>query len=371
MVLLALAFEARGASDWKPNRTVQIDGLRVTVSEPVLVAKSTGSLWFPTLARVNGDRWLVVMSDKRDEHTDEQTGVFAQSDDGGLSWGKPGRIPIYSECPVALHDELLLLPNYLYPQADGSIGARYLLAPHEGGTEVRVKESATVGGWPRPLGELADPKLHIAGFVFNGQSVALKDDRHLVTLYGRFKGTTRYALVVATSRDGRSWQYRATVADEACKLPGKEGPCEAALCRLRDGRLMCVFRMDGGAPYGRSFSTDEGRTWSEPDTLKAGSVQPSLAVMPDGLVALSGGRPGVSVWFDVDGDGNRWQPLELLPPAEKTSAYTEIVPVDDHNLLCVFDRIPHGWDAIPAESKDVNSVWVVRLTVQRQASRRP
>jgi hypothetical protein len=123
--------------------------------------------------------------------------------------------------------------------------------------------------------------------------------------------------------------------------------------------------MEGNKPYGQSFSSDEGRTWSEPRSIDAGSVQPSLLVMPDGLIALSGGRPGVSVWFNVKGDAIRWQPVELLAPDQKTSAYTELVHLDERNILCIYDRIPHGWNAIPESSKEVNSVSVVRLSIDR------
>jgi hypothetical protein len=359
------------AGEWKAARSVSLDGLKVTVSEPVRVAESKGYLWFPTLVRVDDRRLLAVISDKSDAHTDEQTGQVAWSEDGGQTWGPLQKIPVYSECPVPAADGLILLPNYLFPQPSGAIGGAYMFCPRGKSELAHIKQpSIMVTGWPRELDRLGavygHPELHIAGFVFNGQSVTLKDGRHLATLYGHFKGTKRYALVVAVSRDARGWSYVSTVADETCKLPGKEGPCEAALCRLKDGRLMCVFRMDGVMPYGRSFSCDEGQTWSEPDVLPAKSVQPSLAVMPDGAVALSGGRPGVSVWFNVEGDGKRWQPVEILPADAKTSAYTEIVPLDDRSLLCIYDRIPNNWNAIPAGSRDVNSVWVVRLTVERQ-----
>jgi hypothetical protein len=148
-------------------------------------------------------------------------------------------------------------------------------------------------------------------------------------------------------------------------LEGAEGPCEAALARLKDGRLMCVFRLASNVPYGRCYSDDGGRTWSEPANIAARSVQPSLVVMPDGLVALSGGRPGVSAWFDTAGKGEVWQAVQLLADDVKTSAYTEVVALDDSTLLCVYDRVPHGWEAIPENSPEFNSVWVVRLTVKR------
>ena len=29
--------------------------------------------------------------------------------------------------------------------------------------------------------------------------------------------------------------------------------------------------------------------------------------------------------------------------------------------IVIYDRIPHGWQAIPLDSEDTNSIWVVKL----------
>src|SRR5262249_29397698 len=171
-----------------------------------------------------------------------------------------------------------------------------------------------------------------------------------------FKNDKRYSLVAAESADGIHWKIRSTIAGANCKLKGAEGPCEAALCRLQDGRLMCVFRLASSVPYGQTWSKDEGKTWTEPVALaNAFSVQPGLAVLKDGTVALSGGRPGIYAWFNRDGTGKDWQridlkahhntcrPTEKIGPLERTSSYTEIVTLDEGNLLCIYDRIPKGW----------------------------
>ena len=113
------------------------------------------------------------------------------------------------------------------------------------------QEGVLVAGWPRPDRSFA-PQLGLAGFVFNGQTVTLKDGSFLGTLYGYFKDTKRYSLVAAESKEGVHWKIRSIIADERCALPGGEGPCEAAMCRLKDGRLMCVFRLDSGAGMARS-----------------------------------------------------------------------------------------------------------------------
>jgi hypothetical protein len=381
-VLIAVpAASPTGAADprppaWTTAATAVLKGLKVSLSEPVLVARSKGYLWFPTLLRLEGGDLVALTSNYPDVHTTSATSLVCWSGDGGLTWSEP-KEALYADSHLRLPDgDQLLLPYYLYPQKDG-LGAPYQLVP-KGKRETRtVKEGVRVTGWPRPDRSL-EPKLGLAGFVFNGQTVTLKDGGYLATLYGYFKDTKRYSLVAAESPDGVAWKVRSTVADENCKLKGAEGPCEAALCRLKDGRLMGVYRMNSGDPYGQSWSSDEGKTWTEPAAMSgAFSVQPSLAVLKDGLVVLSGGRPNLYAWFDPDGDGKDWQrlpihehhnarrPQEPIDKPGHTSAYTEVVALDDTHLLYIYDRIPHGWGSIPKDSPDTNSVWVVRLTVER------
>ncbi len=141
---------------------------------------------------------------------------------------------------------------------------------------------------------------------------------------------------------------------------------------------MCVFRLASNVPYGQTWSSDEGRTWTEPVAMaNAFSVQPSLAGMKDGTVVLSGGRPGLFLWVNTDGTGKDWQRVDVLAhhnaclPAEPidrpnhTTSYTEVRPLDDTHLLYIYDRIPHGWEAIPGGSADTNSIWVLRVTLEK------
>jgi len=106
-------------------------------------------------------------------------------------------------------------------------------------------------------------------------------------------------------------------------------------------------------------------------------VQPSLAVLRDGMVVLSGGRPGLYAWFNLDGTGKDWQridmkahhnaavPKEPITRNDHTSSYTEVVALGDGELLYIYDRIPFSWGQIPRDSAETNSVWVVRLNVER------
>src|SRR5215213_9681773 len=95
------------APRWTTARTVRLEGLNVTVSQPVRVAESKGFLWFPTLVRLDERRMLAIMSDKADAHTAAQTGVVAWSEDAGQTWGELRKVPVYSECPLAAADGLV------------------------------------------------------------------------------------------------------------------------------------------------------------------------------------------------------------------------------------------------------------------------
>jgi hypothetical protein len=48
-----------------------------------------------------------------------------------------------------------------------------------------------------------------------------------------------------------------------------------------------------------------------------------------------------------------------------TSCYTEIVKLDNENLLLIYDRIGLGWNQIPDESNETNSVWAMRIKIKK------
>jgi hypothetical protein len=374
---LASAGETVPAQKWQTGSTVEANGIKVTFSKPVLVGRSKGYLWFPTLVRLSSGELLALMSDYADVNVAESTARISWSCDGGLSWG-PVSKALGSDGSLTLpNGDTLLMPYYLRPIGDGVMGASYQLWPKGSRSLKVIKPGITIEGWPRPDKSL-DSRLGLSGFVCNGQIVALKEKGYLATLYGHFRDTDRYSLVASESQDGVHWKVRCVVADQKCELPGREGPCESALCRLKDGRLLCVFRLDSGAPYGQCFSTDDGRTWTKPTAMKgAFSVQPSLVTMRRGLVALSGGRPGLFLWLNPDGTGTTWhkfdvlanhnayRPEETIKTSGNTSSYTEVVAMDDTQLLYIYDRIPFGWGKIPPESPETNSVWVVRVDLQQ------
>ncbi len=320
------------------------------------------------------------MSTAYDGDPNDQAAVACWSQDGGLTWSPPVSSPIVSYSTLLREEgDLLLLPYFLALEGEHDLVGPVGRIPAGTQTIIRTERQVKVTQWPRPIRREA---IHGCRFVFNGQTLRLKNGLYFATLYGRYERTERFSLVAAVSEDGLAWRVLSTIADDACTLPGIEGPCESTTARLFDGRLMNVFRLESGLHYGQSWSPDEGRTWSPP-ILTTGpfSVEPSLMVMPHGVVALSGGRPGLYLWLDRTGQGTEWQSVNLHAhhnrwiPTEpianiaiegwkhNTTAYTELALWDRTNLLCIYDRIPGGHNQLPPTGV-CNSVWVVRITVE-------
>jgi hypothetical protein len=377
---------------WEDGETYEVDGLKLHLSKPRLVHRSKGFLWFPSMYYLGGERLFAVASTYADEARKVTPGVVTFSKDGGLTWSKPIENS-YGEMAIARPDgSTLLLCYYLQFQSPDRATGPACRIPKDKEQVEAIKEEVEVSGWPRKIGlldaDLGNPKAEwkLASFVFNGQSVLTKDGKtHLATLYGRFAGTKRYSLVLAESTDGLKWKIRSVIADDGCKLAGQEGPCESALVRLKDGRLLSVFRLDSVVAFGHCFSDDDGKTWSEPKNLTGThSVQPSLSVSETGMLLLSGGRLGLLLWLNRQGDAVRWDKIDLArhhnqwikdEPILKavaafdsnTSSYTEVRWLDDQRFLVVYDRLANGWHAIPADSTATNSIWVVRGQLREES----
>jgi hypothetical protein len=361
---------------WKTAKVETIGDLTVSISEPVLITRNKQRRWFPTITRFDDGKLMAIMSAEADVVGVKPGKLVSWSTDGGLTWSAPVDQPaIHGGGTLRFPDgQWTVLPFNLIRKDDGSIGSPFPVISPLKETIQEAQGEITVGGWPRPLPD-HDGKRGMSPFGFNRQAMQISDGTYLATIYGRFKGTKRLTLLLAESRDAKQWKIRGIIADDQCKLPGREGPNEAAICRLKDGRLMCVFRLDSGVKYGQAWSSNDGKTWTEAiGMLDQFSVQPFLAVMPGGAVVLSGGRPGIFFWINADGTGTNWKSIDFqalhnsLHPSEQivrdhTTAYTHLVALDATHLLCIYDRVPFGWSTVPNASDETNSIWVVRLTV--------
>ena len=159
---------------WQTRAQLTVDGLLVSLSQPVLVARRQDYLWFPSLIRVDDDDdLLAMMSNYPDEVTTSGVALVSRSRDGGLTWGSPDKVE-YSDSHVLLPSgDRIFLPYYMYPRKGGMGGAYQVLGKGSEKIE-RIKDGLTVTDWPRP-DRSYEPKLGLSGFVFNGQTVGLRD----------------------------------------------------------------------------------------------------------------------------------------------------------------------------------------------------
>jgi len=354
------------SKQWAVGETFHLKGYDVTLSAPVLVAESkTRHLSIPTITSLANGDLVVVMSNHADVIVYPNTGVASFSGDGGLNWTEPVAFKHKGFVNLRLPSgDELLLPLYLALRKDGALSASYNLI-RKGKRTLETREGGEVTGWPEPLVSTKADGTPVGTFYFEGQIVTLKNGNYFATLYGYYKWG-HGQIAGAESKDGIRWKVVGTIASRSGKVNerGEEGPNEVALCRLKDGRLMCIYRLDSNLTYGQTWSDDEGRSWTEPVECRGPkSVEPSLAVLKDGTVLLSGGRPGLKFWVNRDGTGKDWQEVDIGKYRYKfiknsdATGYTELVILDESHLLYVYD---YGFD--PPGCR----VEVVRITLEKK-----
>jgi len=155
--------------------------------------------------------------------------------------------------------------------------------------------------------------------------------------YGRGRPYSR-SYTCESSDGGRTWRYLATIGYAEL---GSEGYNEGTMRRLPDGTLLAVLRTGNERdlacqdnPIMWTTSRDDGRTWSPPQRTGVEGAYPGLAVLRDGLVVMSYGRPGAMLVFSADG-GHTWTDPTVVD-ATPYSGYTDVVQIGPGELLVGF-----------------------------------
>jgi hypothetical protein len=201
------------------------------------------------------------------------------------------------------------------------------------------------------------------GLMFTGSILSCHDGSLITCVYSRTKQAPKYyQLASARSHDGgQSWREEtiiASVGESEQPLPGmgSDGPCEAGLVRLRDGRLFVIYRTGSDGYLGTAWSSDEGRSWTPPALIPFKGVMPRVHLLANGILACSTGRPGpVTMLFNLDGTGKDWS-HETLVFREMSTRYTEFVELAPGKLFLVYDSVPFGWKEIPATDQSSQNV---------------
>jgi hypothetical protein len=399
------------------SREVKLEGLRVRLNQPIQVTAQVG--W-----HMNGpdfDRWSfihltpmlakfpkgeLIATYALDPDTQQNPfflSAFQISKDGGEHWGSRYSV-LMQHIPMifvpAEPDSLIALPSEFLGDDKGNgqnLHGPYLRFDEGGKRMVMEPDGVRVVEWPWPVephpNTQPESNWHYS-LQLTGDAIRAKG-QILATAYWKRKGEKVYANGLLSSKDeGRTWRYYSTIATAADILPqenwiqkGFEGPDETSVVRLADGELMSVFRVGGSLNWKlrRSYSNDDGRTWSKPETIPAYSVEPKLVRTANGTIVLATGRPGIGLWLSSDAKAQSWQHIDIaaihnsfsgdhsyrispLDPEHpekmwQTTSYTGLVEIAKNRLLLVYDRDP---ERAPGGPEDLSRVFAMRIAIERE-----
>lgn len=366
--------------------------------------------WFPSVRQLSTGELICDFSLDGDVHDLENSWWgFMVSSDGGRTWGMRNTAGMVfrenSYSPPLPDGSLLVMSGY--PTASKTGGMRNLRAVSiqfsKRGDSILLQRDVQII-LPKPAHrqalseDLGDNKSRPAGparfreaaaMLFSGNLVDDSKGGWLSPMYGRFEGDKHFrTIIVRADRDGKKWNYVGTVAGDSEreesmlkeKESKSEGFTEPCMLRLKDGRLLIVMRRGGDNIMYKSWSTDDGATWSKPSSLGFKGVEPVMIQMKNGLLALSTGRPGpIGIHFSAD-DGKTWSERTVVAdfpgktdagiPNHKqlSTCYTGMVEVEPGRLLVVYDHLPNvgGWGMNPADKPGaVNTIYGTFVKVTR------
>ena len=170
---------------------------------------------------------------------------------------------------------------------------------------------------------------------------------------------------------------------------------EPALVELPNGALLAVFRTAYHQPdraMVQCKSSDGGKTWralilspgvpryypvrrlhpihNEGKThMSNAGVSPWLTLLPNGVVAMVYGRPGVHITFSEDGTGDEWRDRIPIVPEPSlfginchSSHMAGVVAVEDNQLVVIYDIANYQ----PPEGGPLgNTVLSLRMTIDK------
>ena len=335
------------------------DRIDVEIGEPFVISRSEGHHWFPTLKQLSAEELFVSMWCSPDEiNPGGARTAYCWTADGGKTWEPATPQEDAGHSWLRLSDGSCLWLSYHTTYRPDSAGV-CRVGRSSNGRKYTWSEG-TVDFSPHTV---KAARHEAASLVFARSILERPDGSLLASMYGHFAGDPRYRSILVRSTDhGSSWEYFSTMAHDP-DADG-EGMCEPCVGELANGDLFCVMRVKSGTPMYSVRSRDGGKTWTAPKQLPrySASVFPDLALMSNGVLACSFGRPGCHIMFSVNGDGERWTERTTVFDGPSTS-YTALREVEPGRLLYVYDVVPAGWQLKPGVVNEIRGAFV---TVRRK-----
>lgn len=155
----------------------------------------------------------------------------------------------------------------------------------------------------------------------------LPDGALLMPVY-REHGIEDIRCAVILSEDaGRTWS-------EPTWVDPVHGDCdEPDLCRLPDGRILCMMRANHAQTMWWSQSSDEGRSWSRACPVGFPGHAPNLLLTQGGALLCTHRLPGTALHVSFDLAVTWHGPVAL---DEHIGAYTSKIEMPDGRILCAY-----------------------------------
>ena len=307
--------------------------------------RRTHRAWAALEVASNGDL-LVAYKDGSDHHrTPDGVLVLARSIDGGQTWedkkplvAEPGWDWFTNHGMTRLADDTILLHTIRRRNSTRPDGARKSFCR---GSFTRSVDDGHL--WQERGQEMICPFMEEWGnSCAYGKVSELEDGTLMVPFYGVPKGvqdTRLRSLAVAFSHDGgRSWPEFVSVYEDR---KGDVNPSETDLIRLPDGRYLLMIRANAALRLYRSYSEDEGRTWTPIEPTDLPGQCPALIYLASGAILcayrdMRREQPGMSCAVSPD-LGETWTPLGYLYEGSNWDcAYPSMVHLLGGLIYCAF-----------------------------------
>jgi hypothetical protein len=309
---------------------------------------------WPSLERTADGDLVVAYKVGPDHHgTDDGAIWVARSEDGGLTW--PLRRPVVAEPGwdvfthhglTRLRDGCLLLHRVRARHLDADVaGAAGEGAFFARGAFIRSQDGGRT--WLPHGPDLRMPFISATGRGFcYGKVQELAGGRLIVPFYGtpaeRTDELQRVLAIVRSDDGGRSWREHSFISpDPSSPLR----PSETDLLRLGDGRLLAVVRANATKRLYRSWSADDGLSWSGLEPTPMPGQSPALLMLDSGAILCAyrqrtGEALGLGCAVSRDA-GASWQVLDSLYAGDSGDcAYPSLVRLPGGTVYCVFYTSP-------------------------------
>jgi hypothetical protein len=326
--------------------------LNITLSEPwPLNVETKNSESRPYLYDMG--RGLLLTSNPQGSDALLEPYVVRRSTDAGKTWQIVTGTEQNSDSPqelVRLADGRILGPSrWTHLQPDGTLTGKTTILDARAETFTMHDSSITMpkNFTPSKSGEVLLFERHIWAEKDGSITAAAWSRRATLELPNGRGFPERHTHLLRSTDLGKTWTHLAHVG-----LGG-----EPAVVRLSDSEWLAVTRPDVHmSNLLQHRSLDGGKTWKFERTLEEGSVMPDLALMSNGVLACSYGRPVSSLMFSLDG-GRTWRDHRVISDRANFN-YTAIREISPGRLLYMHDG------QIPGTLARINSVYINVSTAQ-------